>query len=343
MALAGHTQQALRDCCVARAPRNGVMRVRWIMAALALLAASMASAAEYPAKPVRLVVPFAPGGSSDSVARMIASKLGEVWGQQVVVETRAGGNTTIGASFVARSAPDGYTLLLANANHAVNPTLMKSIPYDPVKDFTIVVRLADQAVALLIHPSLPARSVRDFIKLAKSRPGQLNFASPGVGTASHMTGVLFQAMAKIDMLFVPYKGAGPSLVDLMAGHATVGASGLTSSLPYIDAGKLRALGVASAKRSVFRNDIPTIAESGVPGFEVVNWFGILGPAGMPTQMVENIHQHVSKIVAQEPNRQLMLKMGLEPAVLGPAEFGAFMKADIDKLRRVGKEMGIQRE
>jgi tripartite-type tricarboxylate transporter receptor subunit TctC len=274
---------------------------------------------------------------------MIAAKLNEAWGQQVVVENRAGGNTTIGAGFVARAAPDGHTLLLANANHAVNPTLMKSLPYDPVADFTPVVRLADQAVALLVHPSVPARNVSEFIKLAKSRPGQLNFASPGVGTASHMTGVLFQAMTKIDMVFVPYKGAGPSLVDLMAGQVTVGASGLTSSLPYIDAGKLRALGVASPKRSVFRSDIPTIAESGVPGFEVVNWFGILGPAGMPAPVVENIHQQVAKIVAQQPNRQLMLKMGLEPALMEPAEFGTFMRAEIEKWLRVGREMGIQRE
>jgi tripartite-type tricarboxylate transporter receptor subunit TctC len=316
---------------------------RWIVAAATVITACVCVAAEYPARPVRLVVPFAPGGSSDSVARMIAGKLTEAWGQQVVVENRAGGNTTIGASFVARAAPDGYTLLLANANHAVNPTLMKSIPYDPVKDFTPVVRLADQGVALLIHPSIPARNVRDFIKLAKSRPGQLNFASPGAGTASHMTGLLFQAMTKIDMVFVPYKGAGPSLIDLMAGHAQVGASGLTSSLPYIDTGKLRALGVATAKRSVFRTDIPTIAESGVPGFEVVNWFGILGPAGMPASMVESIHQQVAKIVAHEPNRQLMLKMGLEPAPMGPTEFGTFIKAEIEKWLRVGREMGIQRE
>lgn len=303
--------------------------------------AASAFAADYPAKSVRLVVPFAPGGSSDSVARMISNKLGEVWGQQVLVDNRPGGSTTIGAGFVARAAPDGYTLYLANANHAVNPALMKSLPYDPVRDFAPIVRLAEQSVALLVHPSVPARTVKEFISLAKSRPGQLNFASPGVGTASHMTGLLFQSMSGIDMVFVPYKGAGPSLVDLMAGQVTVGASGLTSSLPYIDAGKLRALGVATAKRSVFRPDIPTIAEAGVPGFQVTNWFGILAPAGTPAPLIEGIHQQVVKIAAQEPNRQLMMKMGLEPALMGPAEFGAFIRSEIQKWIKVGREMGLQ--
>jgi tripartite-type tricarboxylate transporter receptor subunit TctC len=323
------------------------LRLRCCMAALlgltAACAASSALSADYPAKPVRLIVPFAPGGSSDSVARMIGSKLAEVWGQQVVVDNRPGGRTTIGAGLVARAPADGYTLLLANANHTVNPALMKSLPYDPLKDFAPVVRLADQAVALLIHPSLPAHTVKEFIKLAKSRPGQLNFASPGVGTASHMTGLLFQALTKIDMVFVPYKGAGPSLVDLMAGQVTVGASGLTSSLPFIDAGKLRALGVTTAKRSGFRPEIPTIAEAGVPGFEVTNWFGILAPGGTPAPVVDGTHQQVVRIVSEEPNRQLMLKMGLEPALMGPAQFGAFMQSEIDKWIRVGREMGLQRE
>jgi len=304
-------------------------------------AAAFAFAADYPVKPVRVVVPFAPGGSSDSAARMIGSKLGEVWGQQVLIDNRPGGSTTIGAGFVSRAAADGYTLLLANANHVVNPALMKSLPYDPARDFAPIVRLAEQSVALLVHPSVPARTVKEFISLAKSRPGQLNFASPGVGTASHMTGLLFQSMSRIDMVFVPYKGAGPSLVDLMAGQVTVGASGLTSSLPYIDSGKLRALGVATAKRSVFRPDIPTIAESGVPGFQVTNWFGVLAPAGTPEPLIEGIHQQVVKIAAQEPNRQLMLKMGLEPALMGPAEFGAFIRSEIQKWIKVGREMGLQ--
>lgn len=298
-------------------------------------------AEEYPSRTVRLVVPFAPGGSSDSVARMISATLTEAWGQQVLVDNRPGGATTIGASLVAKSKPDGYTLLLANANHTVNPALRKSMPYDPIRDFAPVVRIANQTVVLLVHPSVPAKSVQEFIRLAKARPGQLAFASPGVGTASHMTGVLFQAMTKIDMLFVPYKGAGPSLIDLIAGQVTVGASGLTSSVQYIDTGRLRALGVTTATRSKLKPEIPTIAESGVPGFEVVNWFGILAPAGTPAAIVDRIHQQVSRILQDPANEQLVFKLGLEPAPMGPREFEAFMRGEIDKWLRVVREMKIE--
>lgn len=325
-------------------------RIAVALAASVLFAVGVAQAAEappkaaeFPVKPVRLIVPFAPGGSSDSVARMISSKLAEAWVQQVLVDNRPGANTAIGAGFVARSVPDGYTLLLANANHTVNPALFKAQPYDPVKDFTAISQLANQTVVLLVHPSVPAKTVRDLIKLARARPGELNFASPGIGTSSHMTGVLFQALAKIDMVFVPYKGAGPSLVDLIAGQVTIGSSGLTSALQYIDVGRLRALGVTTLKRSVLKPDIPTISEAGLPGFEVTNWFGIMGPAGMPPPLVERIHQQVARLLSDEANQQLIFKMGLEPSVSGPAEFGTFVRAEIDKWIRVVREAGIRQE
>jgi tripartite-type tricarboxylate transporter receptor subunit TctC len=309
--------------------------------AIAVVPVAASGAEEYPGRTVRLVVPFAPGGSSDSVARMIAATLTEAWGQQVLVDNRPGGDTLIGASFVAKSKPDGYTLLLANANHSVNPALRKSLPYDPVKDFASIVRIANQTVVLMVHPSVPAKSVREFIQLAKARPGQLAFASPGVGTASHMTGVLFQAMTKIDMLFVPYKGAGPSLIDLIAGQVTVGASGLTSSVQYIDTGRLRALGVTTATRSKLKPDIPTIAESGVPGFEVTNWFGILAPAGTPVAVIDTIHQQVARSLQNPANEQLVFKLGLEPAPMGPREFETFMRGEIEKWLRVVREMRIE--
>ncbi|MCC6532595.1 MAG: tripartite tricarboxylate transporter substrate binding protein [Burkholderiales bacterium] len=319
-------------------------RMRLISATCALVASLMASdcahAAEFPAKLVRLVVPFAPGGSSDSVARMIGPKLSDAFGQQVIVDNRPGGNSNIGAAFVARAAPDGYTLLLANANLTVNPALFKTLPYDPTKDFAPVARLANQTVVLLLHPSVPARSVKELVALAKGRPGELNFASPGVGTASHMTGVLFRAMTGIDMVFVPYKGAGPSLIDLIGGQVTVGASGLTSCVQYIDAGRLRALGVTSAKRSILKPDIPTIAEAGIAGFEVSNWFGILAPAGTPAAVVDRLQQQVARIMGQESNQQLVFKLGLEPAPSAPVEFGAFIGAEIEKWLRVTRQMGI---
>lgn len=312
-----------------------------LLALTAACAGGPAASADYPVKPVRLVVPFASGGGTDMVARMIGARLTESWGQQIIVENRPGASTLIGAAFVARSSPDGYTLYLANANYTVNPGLFKSLPYDAAKDFTPIIRLADQPIVLLIHPSVPAQSVKQFIELAKSRPGELNFASPGVGTSSHMTGLLFQSMTKINMVFVPYKGAGPSLIDLIAGQVTVGAAGLTASVQHIDAGKLRALGVATAKRSVLRADIPTIAESGVPGFEVTNWFGILAPAGTPAPVIDKIHQQVAKLIGQESNRQLMLKMGLELSPMGPTEFDRFIRSEIEKWIKVVREMGIE--
>lgn len=306
-----------------------------------VISGNTARAADYPVKPVRLVVPFAAGGSSDSVARMIGAKLGEAWGQQIVIENRPGASTNIGSTHVAKSTPDGYTLYLANANFTVNPALFKTLPYDPLKDFVSVAQIANQTVAVLVHPSVPAKSVKDLIQLARSRPGELNFASPGVGTASHMTGVLLQAMGKINMVFVPYKGAGPSLIDLIAGQVTIGASGLTSSVQYIDSGRLRALGVTSTKRSVLKPEIPTITESGIPGFEVRNWFGILAPAGTPAPVIDRIHQQVFKIMGQESNQQLIFKMGLEPSPSGPTDFDAFIKSEIEKWIRVIREMGIK--
>ena len=307
---------------------------------VAVCVVNPATAADYPVKPVRLIVPFAAGGSSDTVARLIGAKLTAAWGQQIVVENRPGGSTTIGAGFVARSAPDGYTLLLANANHTVNPALFKSLPYDAVKAFVPVVRIGDVTTVLLVHPSVPARSVKQLIQLAKARPGELNFASPGVGTSSHMTGVLFRSRTGIDMVFVPYKGAGPSLIDLIAGQVTIGASGLISSLHYLDTGRLRALGVTTVKRSVLMPDIPTIAESGVPGFEVTNWFGVLSPAGTPEPIVEKIYQEIARQVSHEDNKQQMLKTGLESSLSNPAEFGDFIRSEIGKWIKVTREMGI---
>ena len=308
---------------------------------VAVCVVNPATAADYPVKPVRLIVPFAAGGSSDTVARLIGAKLTAAWGQQIVVENRPGGSTTIGAGFVAKSTPDGYTLLLANANHTVNPALFKSLPFDPVKAFVPVVRIGDVTTVLLVHPSVPARSVKQLIQLAKARPGELNFASPGVGTSSHMTGVLFHSRTGINMVFVPYKGAGPSLIDLIAGQVTIGASGLISSLHYLDTGRLRALGVTTVKRSVLMPDIPTIAESGVPGFEVTNWFGVLSPAGTPEPIVEKIYQEIARQVSQEDNKQQMLKTGLESSLSNPAEFGDFIRSEIGKWIKVTREMGIK--
>lgn len=312
----------------------------YVLAALAA-APRMAHAADFPAKPVRLVVPFAPGGSSDAVARMVGAKLAEAWGQQVIVDNRPGASSNIGAAHVAKASPDGYTLLLANANFTVNPALFKTLPFDAKRDFAAVVRIANQTVVLMVHPSVRAKTVPDLIRIAKARPGELNFASPGVGTASHMTGVLFQAMSGIDMVFVPYKGAGPSLIDLVAGQVTLGASGLTSSVQYIDSGRLRALGVTTAKRSMLKPEIPTIAESGIPGFEVTNWFGIIAPVGTPAALIDSVHRQVARIMNEETNQQLIFKMGLEPAPSAPAEFDAFIRAEIDKWLRVVREMGIK--
>jgi len=255
----------------------------------------VAAAQNYPTKPIRLVVPFPAGGTTDILARAAAQKLSEALGQQVVVDNRPGAGGNIGADIVAKSAPDGYTLLMGTVGtHAINPSLYTKMPYDHFKDFVPVVLVAGVPNVLVVTPSLPVNSVQDLIKLAKEKPGQINFASSGSGTSIHLSGELFKTMTGVEMTHVPYKGSSPALTDLMGGQVQLMFDNLPSALPQIKGGKLRAIAVTSTKRAPALPDIPTMAESGLPGFEASSWFGVLAPAGTPPAVVTRINTEINK-------------------------------------------------
>jgi tripartite-type tricarboxylate transporter receptor subunit TctC len=308
------------------------------------LAGSAATAADnYPSRPIRMVVPFAPGGGSDIVGRIVGIKLTEAWGQQVVVDNRAGGNANIGALVVAKAPTDGYTLLLGNANFTINPALIKDMPFNPVKDFAPVTLLANVTNMLAVHSSLPVKSVKELIAYAKARPGQLNFASPGAGTSSHLGGELFRSMAGIDVVAIHYKGATPAMTDLIGGQVSFTITSMLSVMPHVKSGRLRALGVTTLKRSPAMPELPTIAESGLPGFEATNWYGVLTTAGTPKPIVDRLNQELVRIVATPDVREKFSQQGAEPETDTPAEFERFIKAEITKWAKVVREAGIKPE
>ena len=319
-------------------------RARIGLAVSLSLAGSAAVAADaYPSRPLRMVVPFAPGGGSDIVGRIIGIKLTEAWGQQVVVDNRPGGNANIGAMVVARAPADGHTLLLGNANFTINPALMKEMPFDPVKDFAPVTLLANVTNMLAVHASLPVKSVKELIAYAKARPGQLNFASPGAGTSSHLGGELFRSMAGIEVVAIHYKGATPAMTDLIGGQVSFTITSMLSVMPHVKSGRLRALGVTTLKRSPAMPDLPTIAESGLPGFEATNWYGVLGTAGTPKPVIERLNKELVRIVASPDVREKFSQQGAEPETNTPAEFERFIKAEIVKWAKVVREAGIKPE
>ncbi|HSQ05580.1 MAG TPA: tripartite tricarboxylate transporter substrate binding protein, partial [Burkholderiales bacterium] len=267
------------------------------MAAAMVVAGTTAHAQQnYPARAIRLVVPSSPGGGTDITARIIAPKLSEYLGQQVVVENRAGAGTMIGGELVARSAPDGYTLLMGISTLAINPAMYKKVPYDALKDFAPISQVVSLPNMLVLHPSIPAKSVKELIAFTKAHPSQLNFASAGIGTSPHLSMELFLVMSHIRMLHVPYKGSGQGVVDVLAGHVAVMMPSILTGLPYAKDGRLRALGVTSAKRAAGAPDIPTIAEAGVPGYEATQWFGVLAPAGTPRDIVNRLHSETVRVL-----------------------------------------------
>jgi tripartite-type tricarboxylate transporter receptor subunit TctC len=315
-------------------------------ACLLLLAVSLASgsalAQSYPAKPLRLVAPFPPGGPADILARIIGQHLSETWGQQVVVDNRAGAGGNIGSDIVAKSAPDGYTLLLGFVGtHAINASLYSSMPYDNVKDFEPVSLVAMVTIILVVHPSVPAGSVKELIALARSRPGELTFGSPGNGTPQHLAGELFNTMAKVKMLHIPYKGAVPALNDLLGGRVSMIFSSMPPALPHIKTGKLKALAVTSGKRSPAAPDVPTIAESGLPGYEVINWYGVLAPAGTSKDIVSRLNGEIRRILALQDVKERLAAQGAETITSTPQEFGAYVKTETEKWAKVVKFSGAR--
>ena len=307
---------------------------------LAVCAAWAADA--YPNKPVRLIVPMTPGGGTDIIARMIAGKLSERIGKQVVVDNRGGGGGIIGSELAAKSAPDGYTLLVVTATSTIQPSLRK-LPYDPAKSFTPIAKLESGTLTLIVHPSVPANSVKEFIALGKRKPGELMMASAGAGSIVHMAIERFRMMAGTDFEIVQFKSAGPGVIDLLGGHSHAMILSITASLPHLRAGKLRALGTGGTKRSPILPEVPTIAEAGVPGYEATNWFGLVAPAGMPAAVVRRLNKELQAIVASDEVNRVFLNDGAVADYLGPTEFDKFLKRERAQWAGVVKKANIKLE
>jgi tripartite-type tricarboxylate transporter receptor subunit TctC len=302
------------------------------------------AAADYPSHPIHLIVPFAPGGGTDIVARVIGQKLGEAWKQPVVVENKAGGNGTIGAAYVAKSTPDGYTLSMITASHSVNVTLQGAKhPYDLLKDFSPVTQVTTQPYYLVVNPKLPVHSVKDLITLAKSKPGKLTYGSSGVGGTSHLSGALFCSLANIEMTHVPYRGGEPAMADVVSGQIDMLFSTRLQSRGFVEQGQLRALAVTTTKRSPATPDVPTMQEAGVPGYVVAGWYGMLAPAGTPPAVVNKLNREVVRIVHLPDVAEKMATDGSEPVGNTPAQFGAHIKAEVEKWRDLIQKTGIRTE
>ena len=311
------------------------------LALCCLLAVStLVQAQSYPSRPVRLVVPLSPGGFADTPTRMLAPRLSEQLGRQFFVENKPGAGGTIGADFVAKSAPDGYTLLVTGTPHVISAHLYKKLPYDALRDFTHIALIASGPYALVVNPQkLPVSSVNELITAARAQPGKIDFASSGNGSAQHLVGALFNSMAGIDLNHVPYKGSGPAMQDLIAGQVGVSFAGVPNVLGHVRSGRLRALGVTTAKRWSELPDVPTLAEAGVPGYEATLWLNVSGPAGMPADIVQRLNNEIAKAL-KDPEVQNNFRTGGVDAVwMGPQELNAFMRAEYEKWGKVVRDTG----
>jgi tripartite-type tricarboxylate transporter receptor subunit TctC len=306
------------------------------------LCSGMAAAQGYPTKPVRLIIPFPPGGSNDIVGRFIATKLTERLGKQVVADNRGGAGGVIGTEAAAKSEPDGYTLLIISSAYAINTSLYK-LPYDPVKAFTPIAKLGTGPNVFAVHPGVPVNSVKDFIALAKEKPGQLNFAAAGVGSFQHLGSELFKSMTGVDVGIVQFKGGGPAMIDVIGGHTHAALGSLIQFMPHIKSGKVKALGTGGAKRSVSLPDVPTIAEAGVPGYEANNWWGIIAPAGTPRPIVDRLYKEISAILSSAETQKVFGDQGAEVDKMTPAEFAPYIVAETAKWGKVIKEANIKAE
>lgn len=304
-------------------------------------AAGTAFAQGYPVKPLRVIVPFAPGGPNDILARLIGQKLTESWGQPVIVDNRPGGGTVIGTEVLAKSPPDGYTLLMVSTSHTSNPSLRK-LPYDPIRDLEPVVLVASGPNVVLAHPSLPARSVKELIAVARARPGQVTYGSGGLGTSTHLSGAMLAQMAGVKMIHVPYKGAGPATIDLLSGQISWMVGTILPSMPHIRSGRLRALAVTGAKRSPVLPDVPPVADT-LPGFESVSWYGIAAPGGTPKDVVAKLNGEIGRLLNAPDLRERIAREGAEIVAGSPEEFGRFYRAEIAKWAKVIRAADIRLE
>lgn len=319
------------------------LAIRSICAALLALGVATASAQTYPDKPIRIIVPYPPGGGADITARPIAQKLTEVWGVPVVIEHRSGASGMIGAEAVARAAPDGYTLLMsASAELALNTALYAKMPYDPVGDFAPITLATVTPMALVVHPSVPASSVQEYIAIVKSKPGSMSYGSAGTGSAHHFAGEWLKMLANIDMVHVSYKGQAPALTDMIGGHLSGGFATLLPALKHVQAGKLRALAVSTRARAPLLPDVPPLADT-LPGFDVTQWNAVWAPAGTPKGVIEKLATEIRRIVQSPEYRARMAELGAEAVGSSPSELAAFQKAEIEKYRKIARQANIKAE
>lgn len=312
-------------------------------AAVACALAPSAGAQTYPAKAVRIVVPYAAGGNTDFTARSLAEKLGPVFKQQVIVDNRPGGATNIGTEAVAKAAPDGYTLLMGGASNAINMSLFAKLPYDTLRDFEPIALCVQGANVLALHPSVPAKNLKELIAFAKTRPGKLNYGSSGLGSSNQMAGELFKLMAGVNIVHVPYKGNAPALTDLLGGHVEMIFSGVPALVPHIESGRIRAIAIGSLKRFPALPNVPTFDESGLKGYEATTWFGLLAPAKTPKDIITRMNAEVDKALKSPDIQKRFANEGLEPMGGSPESFAKFIRAEIDKYAKVIKAAGIPKQ
>lgn len=305
------------------------------------IASASASAQNFPSRPIKVVVPFPAGGAVDIIARSVAQKLSELWGQPVLVDNRAGANGNIGTDTVAKSLPDGYTLLMAPTSFLTNPLLYKSANYRPTRDFIPITPVANVPNVVVVHPSVAANSMKDLVEFARAHPDKLSYASSGAGSTQHLSAEMLKTLAKIDLLHVPYRGSGPALTDLVSGQVSLMVTAIPAAIPFIKAGKLNALAVADTRRSSSLPDVPTSAESGLAGFEIGNWVGLFAPAGTPPAVVNAIHHHTAQVLHSPDFRNGLLRMGAEAFVLSPSEFASFISLEIPKYERITRNFGTK--
>jgi tripartite-type tricarboxylate transporter receptor subunit TctC len=306
-------------------------------------ACSSAGAQGYPAKPVRMIVPSSAGGGSDIIARIIAPKMAERLGQQIVIENRAGAGTMIGNVAAARAAPDGYTLLLGISTLATNPAIYRKVPYNALTDFAPITLVLSAPNILVVHPSMPVKNVKELIWFAQARPGQINYASAGTGTNPHLCMELFLSMAKLDIVHIPYKGSAPAIVDLVAGQVPLSMATMLTGLPHVRSGRLRALGVSGTQRSAIARDVPTISEAGVPGYEAVQWYGVLAPAHTPKEIVARLHKELVTILRSPDVKERFAADGGDAGGNSPEEFARYIRSETEKWAKVAKAAGIMPE
>ena len=326
-----------------RFPRGSRMLAGVFAAALAMFACHAPAQSAYPNKSIRILIPFPPGGSTDFLARGIGQKITEAWGQQVVLDNRGGAAGILATDIVAKAAPDGYTLLMNAISHAANASLYRNLPYDTLRDFAPVTSVADVPIILVLRSQLSVNSVRDLIALARAKPGQITFAAGGVGASSHLAGELFRVAAKIEWQTVQYKGGGPALIDLLGNQVDLMFSPIASSIQYIKAGRLKALGVTSAKRVPLMPELPTIAEAGLPGYESSAWYGVVAPARVPKDIVQKLNREINELLRNPQFREAMIARGAVPTGGSTEEFSKFIQDEVKKYAGLVKESGIRAE